>query len=239
MSSLHPWSGPKLWWTSLGSSSTRATGRMWVSLWDGERCSQFRHCWKLLTSQRRGCWGRHWSSWTKGILMGAPVFDSALHSFVTTPTSQICTEADFPNTQAASATHKPRKVVFKNYKHFQTTSNESPVQQVFWPLTPPPPPSSPRTVMHTGMPEVVVHESSHEDTYNLLSCTASNKKLHAWVGVDQEAKEWGYVILYGVTWIISFSAPVCDLLSNNYVFSLKKKLHKIYITWHCIALGTN
>ena len=96
------------------------------------------------------------------------MFDSALHSFVTTPTSQICTEsisADFPNTQAASATHKPRKVVFKNYKHFQTTSNESPVQQQSSDPDPPPPPP-PRTVMHTGMPEVVVHESSHEDTYN-------------------------------------------------------------------------
>ena len=68
----------------------------------------------------------------KGILMGAPVFDNALHSFATTLTSQICTEsisADLPDTQAASATHKPRKVVFKNYKHFQTTSNESPVQK--------------------------------------------------------------------------------------------------------------
>ena len=50
--------------------------------------------------------------------MGAPVFDSALHSFVTTLASQICTEsisADLPNTQAASATHKPRKVVFKTF----------------------------------------------------------------------------------------------------------------------------
>lgn len=75
----------------------------------------------------------------KGILMGAPVFDNALHSFATALTSKICTESisltdDLPNTdnngatdnQVASnlvANQKPRKVVFKNYKQFQTRSN--------------------------------------------------------------------------------------------------------------------
>jgi len=77
----------------------------------------------------------------KGVLMGAPVFDNALHSFATALTSKICTEPtsstdDLPSsntgngnatdTQAASdlvASQKPRKVVFKNYKQFQTRSN--------------------------------------------------------------------------------------------------------------------
>ena len=77
----------------------------------------------------------------KGILMGAPVFDNALHSFATVLTAEVrnnertffteTVDKDSADLQTDLKTSsEAKKVVFKNYKQFAETANESPVQQM-------------------------------------------------------------------------------------------------------------
>lgn len=77
----------------------------------------------------------------KGILMGAPVFDNALHSFATVLAAEVrnnehrffteTVDKDSADLQTDLKTSsKTKKVVFKNYKQFADTANETSVQQM-------------------------------------------------------------------------------------------------------------
>ena len=70
----------------------------------------------------------------KGILMGAPVFDNALHSFATVLTAEVHNNEHRFLTETvdkdSADSSKAKKVVFKNYKQFAETANESPVQKI-------------------------------------------------------------------------------------------------------------
>ena len=74
----------------------------------------------------------------KGIMMGAPVFDNALHSFATALTAEIrntehkfSTETLDKDSADIQTDSKSKKVVFKNYKQFANTANGSPFQQIY------------------------------------------------------------------------------------------------------------